>query len=150
MAIEHLSTLLCQKVITDEATGELTVIGMFSNIRATRGFPAVKTSMAIVMGFSGEPGDAYRITFEGPGGPTFEAGEGVIGGVPKLEHEFQLWAVQMIVQAEPAVFKSPGIYSVVLWSGDTEVHRYEFGVFPAEGETHPASQAVPEEAHIDG
>ena len=137
MAIEHLYTILCEYLI-QASDGKMSAAGIFHNIQ-TREFPATKDPMGLIVAFSGEEGDAFEVLLEGPGMPSGSIMGGVVPaftGSNELEYRVQTVAAE----ARPAAFREPGIYRVVLRSGDQLIHEYPFGVFgvPAEpgGDDH--------------
>ncbi|MBI3912043.1 MAG: hypothetical protein HY320_14070 [Armatimonadetes bacterium] len=127
MSFTHLSTQLCDKLLHDRQ-GRISLVGTFLNVKAQR-FPTAN-DMGVVVVFRGDAGDPYCITVERPSMPPITIVQGTVEPPAELEHEYQLWAVAAAFEVN-AVFPEPGIYSIVLRSGDEVVHAHQFGVFPA-------------------
>ena len=126
MAINHLYTILCDYLV-QSTDGKVSANGIFHNVEV-RKFPAGKDPMGIVVGFSGDRGEAFVVLLERPDGSSDELHTGVVQPPSELG-EHQQWALTVVGVASPAVFPEPGIYRIVLRSGDQVVHSYPFGVF---------------------
>ncbi len=130
MALQHLGTFLCDYLVTGQDARH-TLINTFHNIGHQGAFPAVKLPFCFVVELQGE-GEPFRVVLEGPPGDKLLL-EGV-AGVPdpdKRDHAFQQWTTTLTAELVPGVFPVPGVYSITVYSGETEIHRRRFGVFPA-------------------
>lgn len=138
MALHHLSTVLCDYPIIS-AEGRGSAVGIFHNA-IVKEFPAGKDPMGIIVAFSGDPGDPYSMSLEGPGGVDILLGEGTVQAPTALrEHEQSV--VTHLFTAHPAQFPAAGVYRIVLRSGDQGVHEHPFGVFVGEAESSEEGSA---------
>ena len=137
MAIRHLYTMLCEYV-TVGRDGRPTAAGIVANIEVAE-FPAARDRLGLLVGFTGDNGDRFRITLDGPDGrPIKELAQGTIDSPEALRRDEQ-WTTYAAGVAEPAGFDAPGLYGITLWDGEQRVHTYPFGVLqrpPSEGEAH--------------
>jgi hypothetical protein len=145
MPIKHIATVLCDYLVADDK-GHYTAINSFQNILHIGPFPSVKSPFCVIVEFQGD-GEPFRITLEGPPG-VVELSTGEAGRPTDLGPN-QQWATVNAIQVKPGVFPEPGVYAIVLYSGDEEVHRREFGVLAgpavAPGSTLADDEAGPED-----
>ena len=131
MVINHLYTILCDYLVQSH-DGKVSANGIFHNIEVKE-FPAGKDPMGIVVAFCGDPGESFAVLLERPDGSSDELSRGVVEPPAGLG-EHQQWALTLTGVATPAVFPAPGVYRVVLKSGDEVIHSYPFGVFQKSGD----------------
>ena len=84
--------------------------------------------MGIVVGLTGEDGDAFRVTLDGPDGDCIAELATSTVEKPTDLREHQQWAYTATGIAAPAVFPKAGVYSVCIWEGQERIHAYPFGV----------------------
>lgn len=125
MPLKHLSTLFCDYLAIG-GDGRHTLVGLYQNIGHVGEFPAVKLPFCLLVELQGED-EPYRITLAGPPGEQLLA-EG-IASRPEALCPYQQWATTFVMQLIPGIFPVPGLYSIVVYTGDTELHRRDFGVF---------------------
>ena len=112
----------------------LTLAGCFTNISAST-YP-VKKSFGIVVEFSVDVGDPFGVTVEGAKGVLGPSIEGTLQE-QSTPHEFEQW--NAVVSGMLSLnIPEPGIYHVVLRSGDSVVHRLPFGAVKMEDTTDGA------------
>lgn len=130
MAIRHHSTKLCDYLI--QATdGKFTLAGTFLNVQAPS-FPFGRP-IGVQVELAGETGDAFKVILEGPdaGDVSVVLAEGMLQVPPT--REFEQWTATVVGQMG-INFAAPGVYHVILKSGERIVHDYPFGVFQVQGQ----------------
>jgi uncharacterized protein DUF6941 len=128
MAIEHVATLLCENVIQG-SDGNFSFINTFVNIQLPE-IPGGLSHLYIVVALSGEPGDTFAVTLEGPHDKTPLARGGDV--IPDYPGDYDARALRKVtysvIAVKPVRFAEEGMYFVVVRSGDRVVHREPFGV----------------------
>ncbi len=135
MALKHLATVLSDFMAPDSAPNSArhTLVRLFVNVGHRGPFPAVKMPFCVMVEMQGD-NDPFRVTLRGPDGVgEKELATGVADKTPNLR-PYQQCTTSFIAELQPLIIPAPGVYSIVLYSGDTEVHRRDFGVFQLEGE----------------
>jgi hypothetical protein len=110
---------------------------MYNNILAPS-FPSGKSPFCFVVELRGDPKDSYRIELQGPVGTKIFIPDSIMGA-PDLPIEHQQWVRTIVIQTDQ-IFPQPGVYSVVLMSGEKEINRRNLGVVqvvPNETEQEP-------------
>ena len=107
----------------------MSVINLFDNLKVP-GFPAAKDPFYVTVQMSGDEGDPFLITVEGPDDLRVELANSSLNLAP-LDGPFHQRSFILASVSRPAVFAKEGIYYVVVRSGDREVHRRPFGVYLA-------------------
>ena len=123
MAIEHISTILCDYLVHAD-NGRFTLVGMFTNISGPT-LPITKQPIGVYIELVGEPGEPYRISIEGNGLDVLIS-EGVINqrGTP-----LQFQQSRTAIAGEMGLrFDTYGQFNVVLRSGAEIIHSTPFGV----------------------
>ena len=109
--------------------GRFTLAGIFTNMFAAD-LPISRVA-GVLVEFTGEVGDPFRISIEGPAGAdlTLVLADGVLE-TPTLRHPQEQWSAKVggMVGIQ---FPIEGIYRVILASGDSIVHEYPFAVIKA-------------------
>jgi len=146
MALKHLATLLADYVAPD-ASGRHTLVRLYQNVAHVGPFPCEKLPFCVLVELQGE-GESFRIVLEGPPG-SYEVAKGV-AEKPKDLPEYQQWATGFVMELTPGVFPEPGVYAIVVYSGDEELHRREFGVRAASSADLAGAIAVTGEASLAG
>lgn len=130
MAITHISTILCDYLIRAD-NGRNTYAGVFKNIAGK--MPLRKGPFGVGIEFKGNPGDPFKVTIEGNGINVLLT-EGVIDPEPIVSEFHQL---SLTISGEIGLqFETPGVFEVILYSGDEIVHRTAYGVVLKEDETN--------------
>lgn len=130
MAIRPLAILFCDDIATTD-NGQMVLFKTFNNLRHMGPFPAVKPSFCILVEFTGAT-EQFRVMMEGPGIRNLLAVDSV-PPVEAREHEFQRHATTFVAKMSPIAFQQPGVYSVVVYEGEAEVARREFGLYALDG-----------------
>ena len=133
MAINHQYTILCN-YISEGQNAQFSCIDIITNLGFA--FLPNRRFFHIVVGFTGEAGDRFKIAVEGPDGKVRAILiEGVVEGdialerTPTKEHGGKRVAIGLFRQPmTDFIFEDEGIYSVVLRDGKKLVNRSSFGV----------------------
>ena len=141
MAIQHRSTKLCDYLI-QAIDGRFTLAGIFVNLFCTD-FPLVRP-IGVLVDFTGEPGDQFAITLEGPPESfvKFTLAEGTLDK-PALRHPLEQWTAS-IGGTVGVRFPEEAIYKVVLSSGDTVVHEQPFATLIYKPDEFNSSEQLPD------
>lgn len=123
MAIYHIATMLCDNLYRTD-TGKFIIAGMFKNISAPQ-LPISKPKCGFFVEFIGEPGDEYRVSIEG-NGLDFLLAEGKIEE-PIPAKGYQQGTIMVGGEANLS-FAEPGVFKIVLRSGDEIIHSTSYGV----------------------
>lgn len=141
MALTHHSSKLCDYLI-QAVDGKFTLAGCFTNMFCAE-LPLARP-VGMLVEFSGEVGDPFRISVDGPPETNVEhlLAEGSIER-PPLRNPLEQWSAT-IGGMVGIVFPVEGTYRVILRSGDSIVHEYPFAVIVHRPEAAPAQSVPPE------
>lgn len=131
MEIRHNFTILCELAVQDKQD-RLSLINIFRNVQLDE-VPGAIVSFTIATSFSGAEGKKYSIAIDDPSGEEIFRSDNLpvpraAASKPRQRPALQT-STQAILQAKPAVFRSEGLYYVVLRVGAEIIHREPFGVF---------------------
>jgi len=146
MAIQHLSTVLCEQARRD-AQGRLTLAGVFTSIEASC-FPAHREQTTIYVALRGQPGDPFAIALRLPDGREECACSGEVERPPDDQFGTIPREFQVIVDASNIGFDRAGVGAVLVQSGETLLHTQEFVVFASPGSEAEAETAERLAGHV--
>jgi hypothetical protein len=134
MAIKHLYTVICDKVIQDVKTSNLTLVDVYSNI-ILDSIPGGKSILFVVVGFSGDEGEEFTVTLEGPGKykkKPFEVAKGKVVKDSRADSPHGALVTFAAVGIKGLSFDAEGLYYFVLRQAKKVIHKTPMGVFVSE------------------
>lgn len=102
----------------------MTYAGVFKNITSPQ-LPIMKAPMGVAVEFTGDSGDAFKVSIEG-NDMNLVLAEGELEAPSDLIKHQQYSAT---IAGEIGIsFENEGVFDVILRSGETEIHRTTIGV----------------------
>lgn len=129
-----LSINICDAIIRDEATKKVSLIGLFSIIRANS-FPCVHPLMHIYIALTNGHGKCKtEVRFT-----RLEDNKPMAGMTGELQFQNPLQVVEINLCWQQLAFEKPGEYAVEVWCDDKYVNRRKFIVMGPEDKMLPTS-----------